>query len=422
MKRIWLALVVEYLILILLKPLITDFDAAALIAVLIHVVFSMIVLMTYKDKFVFLGAYFARLAFLFWDLYFSHIFVLPNSGADTGMFYRQSVYFSENLSRIMNESGGIYSKLAGFLQYFIGPQRMFIQYINILFGLSIVFLVYKMLLILEVKENIIKVTTLIAAFFPNSLVMSAIFLREIIPTFFVAASLYFFVKWFKGIGSQANIILTLLMLGLGSMFHSGVIGVAVGYVFMFLFYKKETKKFAFSANTILSFFLILLVAWPTMTFIGDKILYKFQAVDKIEDIFATANTRLGGSAYLTSLTITNPIQFVLYTPIKIFYFFTAPLPWSWRGPMDLFTFFTDTTLYLGSLFLYFKNKSRNNVHSKLALGLVVMIIGAGIIFGTGVGNAGTAVRHRQKLVSLFLILLSLGFDEKNYRSIDGKTT
>jgi len=36
-----------------------------------------------------------------------------------------------------------------------------------------------------------------------------------------------------------------------------------------------------------------------------------------------------------------------------------------------------------------------------------MIASAALIFGIGVGNAGTAMRHRQKLIPLFLVTLAV---------------
>ena len=39
--------------------------------------------------------------------------------------------------------------------------------------------------------------------------------------------------------------------------------------------------------------------------------------------------------------------------------------------------------------------------------LIISILATSYIFGIGVSNAGTAIRHRQKIISLFIILLSI---------------
>ena len=41
-----------------------------------------------------------------------------------------------------------------------------------------------------------------------------------------------------------------------------------------------------------------------------------------------------------------------------------------------------------------------------------MILGATSIFGIGVSNAGTAIRHRQKLFPIFIILIAIALDFK----------
>lgn len=413
MKLIWFGLLFETLMLALIKQFIVDFEFVAIMAVSIHVLFTTIILMSYKDKIkmIFLGAYFSRVAFLVWDLYFRHIYVLPNSGADSEGFYRTALYYSNDLLILISKNIGLYPKLNGFLFHFIGPQRMFAQYINVLLGLSIIFIIYKILTVLEVSEKARTTIILIAAFFPNSMVMSAIFLREITPTFFVSVSLYYFMRWFKT-PRYKSMILSFLMLGIASMFHSGVIGIIIGYIYVFLFYKRDRQSFKFTARTVVSFIVIGIIAFGGFTLFGDKILYKFGKVEEIEDIFSTANSRLGGSAYLKGMTINNPIQLVLFGPIKSLFFLTAPLPINWRGFMDIFTFFTDSMLYLITIIYYLKNRKQFGDRHSIVLGIVVMIIGASIIFGIGVSNAGTAVRHRQKLIPLFLVLLGVMTDGK----------
>ena len=48
----------------------------------------------------------------------------------------------------------------------------------------------------------------------------------------------------------------------------------------------------------------------------------------------------------------------------------------------------------------------------LCIALFLALIGALIVFGVGVSNAGTAMRHRQKLIPVFLILLATTMDTK----------
>ena len=54
----------------------------------------------------------------------------------------------------------------------------------------------------------------------------------------------------------------------------------------------------------------------------------------------------------------------------------------------------------------------------LAITLLWMIIGSSLIFGIGVSNAGTAIRHRQKLIPLFLIVLAITKNKRHLKYIN----
>lgn len=413
LKLIWGSLLFELIVLALLKPFINDFNFVGLVAVLIHISFSVIVLISYqnKNRFIILWGYIARNILMFWDLYAREIFILPNSGADTELYYSASVRISNDLSNLGNTSGGIFSDLMGILFRIIGDQRIIGQYINVLFGLSIIFIIYRILQVFECDSDIVTCILFITSFFPTSLIMSSIFLREIIPTFLVATSLLHFSKWVKK-SKNLDAILSLILIGLASMFHSGVIGITLGYFFGFLFYSRSRNKLQFSFKTVISFFLLISVIIFGITFFKDALFGKFQNIDDIADIYNTANFRRGGSAYLTSITITNPFELIIYGPLKAFYFLTSPLPFDWRGGADIFTFLSDSILYLFTLIYFLKNRKGLGSRKTESIIIMCMLIGSSVIFGIGVGNAGTAVRHRQKLVPIFYVLIALIMDGK----------
>lgn len=408
MKLIWVGYIIEILILSLIKPYVTNFEGVAIIAVLVHVIFSMVILYLSdrKIRYIIILGYLLRVFILFWDLYARNFFSLPNSGADTEMFYRTSLLISDNLAMIGSTRGGMYSNILGVLFSLIGPQRAFGQYLNVLLGISTVFVIYKTLENLEINSKVIQIVILIASFFPNSILFSGIFLREIFPTFFVSVSLYFFIKWFKGTRTR-NILLAFLFLGLASTFHSGVIGISLGYIFAYLFYKKESNNFKFSANTILAFILIFGIFVLSFTVLNDFLFGKFTDVENIDDIFRTATpSGAGGSAYLKGLEINNLGQFILFIPIKSLYFLFSPFPWDWRGVFDIFTFLFDSMLYMITIYNVVKHIKLLRKRP-LTISLVLMLLGAVLIFATGVSNTGTAMRHRQKLLPVFLMLLGI---------------
>lgn len=156
----------------MIKPYVTNFEGVAIIAVLVHVIFSMLILYLSdgKIKHVIILGYLARVFVLIWDLYARNIYSLPNSSADTEMFYRMSLLISDNLAMIRTTRGGMYSDVLGIIFSLIGHQRMFGQYLNVLLGISTVFMIYKILEILDINTRIKQIVVIIATFFPNSII------------------------------------------------------------------------------------------------------------------------------------------------------------------------------------------------------------------------------------------------------------
>lgn len=409
-----MSLALEIVLLTMIKPWVSDFEAVAIIAVFAHALVVMAILGGWKNRLntIVLLGFVARLLFLAWDAYARDIYIFPNSGSDTKLYWANAFLVAQDLS-YLGESlrGGMFSKIMGVVFNMIGPQGLFGQYINLLFGLSVVVIIYNSLSLLKIKSSTTKTIVILAAFFPNSLVMSVVFLREITPTFFVAWSLLYFLRWYR-LGHTRNMVLSLLMLAFASIFHSGVIGIFVGYAFMFLFYKRERNTFSFSGHTILSFIILASIVYLATVQYSELLFGKFTGVEDVDDVLETTNRRLGGSAYLTGLEINNPIQLVLYGPIRAFYFLTSPLPWNWRSGMDIFTFLSDSMLYLFTMYYFIRNRKLFGERGPLITGLVLALIGVGLVFGIGVANTGTAIRHRQKFIPLFLILLGLMMDAK----------
>src|SRR5690606_9830070 len=146
----------------------------------------------------------------------------------------------------------------------------------------------------------------------------------------VALSLYYFIKWLK-FGRSANMALAIIMLGIASAFHSGVVGLFLGYAFAFLFYKRKANLLKFNSRTVFVFAFLIMVSFLASVQFNEIFLAKFEDVESINDVYKAANSRFGDSAYLTGLTINNPIQLILYTPIKMLFFLASPVPIDWRG-------------------------------------------------------------------------------------------
>lgn len=421
MKKIWIIFFLQIIVLSLFKPFINDFEYSSLFFVFIHSILTIFILLQYKTrlKYFFIVGFLLRVFTMLWDLYLNNIFNLPNSGTDSEMYYYYAVQISnyESFSAFFTP-GGLYSFINGILFIFIGTQRIIGQYLNVIFGLNVIILVYKIFTLVDFDEREKLLPLSILSFFPNSLIMSGIFLRESILTFLATLSLYYFTLWFLT-NENKYMFLSIFFVGLASAFHSGMISLFLGYSFSFLFYSSKYKKFVFSKRTIFTFFLLVFILIFSYFRFQDIFFGKFSKLDEIGDYFATVNSRLGGSAYLKFLKIDSPLLLPIFGPIKFIYFFVAPLPIDWRNVFDVITFFFDALLYIyviikifNFIFSKIEKNHFNLFYKNYILSLVFVIVFVSLIFGSGVGNTGTALRHRQKFVSEFIILLGL-FNLKN---------
>lgn len=412
MRKIWILFFTLIILTSLFKPLIGDFEFASLFFVFIDFSLSLLILLQFKTKFkyIFILGFILRVFLMFWDIYFKNIFNLPNSGTDSEVYYYYAIQISnyESFTDFFTR-GGIYSFINGVLFYLIGPQRIVGQYLNVLFGLNLIILINKIFDLLNINEKNKFYSILIISLFPNSLIISGIFLRESILSFLTTLSLYFFTLWFKN-NKNRFLFYTVITILLASLFHSGMLSLLLGFLFPFLFYSSERKRFYFAEKTLITFFFFLVIFFIIYFRFSDLLMMKFNRIEEIGDYYNTINLRLGGSAYLRNLRIDSPLLLFLFGPIKFIYFYISPLPFDWRNILDAITFFLDSLLYLIVIIkiFYFFIKEKNFYSQKeYIISLILVIIMTAIIFGSGVGNTGSALRHRYKFISIFIILFGL---------------
>jgi hypothetical protein len=404
----WAVFFVQLVLLSLFKPLISDLEVVVVLVIGLTSVFVMLRILrcTRYIQFSLVSGYLLRLFALFFDVYCRHIYVLPHSGGDSEGFFNSAVRIAAQPGLLLGPIyGGFYSKMVGLLFLFAGSDRLLGQFVNVLLGMSTVFAIQRTLSLLQVDPKVQRRTIILAALFPHSLIFSGIFLRESVIVFLVAASTYFLVRWtvrHKFLDAVAASCLLLM----ASAFHAGVIGLSLGYVFLFMFYRPRIKAFRFTLSTVMVFGVMVFVALYIYTSFGHVFLAKFQTVEDVTDIYRVASSDRGGSAYLTNLRINNFWKLLAFAPLKMLYFLVVPLPHHWRGLNDVMAFVLDGFIY-GYFLIYFLRNRRRIADTPIALGLVVALLAAVFIFGVGINNAGTALRHRHKILTVFLVSFAL---------------
>jgi len=412
MLLVWIGLIVEVIFFNVLKSFIHDTEVAAICLISINILILLIAIGKYKRglREIFFSAYSLRVAAMFWDVYGRNIYSLPHSGNDSEGFLYAATLVANDLSLIKGDIyGDIYTKILGILFYLTSTERLIGQYLNVLLGISTIAIIYRILSLLEINEKTMMLSIILISFFPHGIIFSAILLRENFITMFVAASLYYFIKWCKQ-GRFIFSILSFLSLAAASWFHSGVIGLAVGYAFIYMFYDRKTDKLSFELKTVLVFIAIILSGVFVFTQLSDVFLGKFDNIDSLNDVVSATDGRAGGSSYLTGFKANSSWQLIYVAPVMMFYFLVSPLPMNWRGINDIISFFADSIIYFILLVYSIRNGRKYISKSPILIGILIMILVVVFIFGIGVQNAGTALRHRHKIFNIIVVFFALIHD------------
>lgn len=140
----------------------------------------------------------------------------------------------------------------------------------------------------------------------------------------------------------------------------------------------------------------------------------FQTDRTISEFINYASEGDGGAGY-TIKTITSGneiIDLVINTPIRIIYYLFSPMPWNWRGIKDIIAFFFSSLYYFFGIILAVRSIKKYNFPNKnLVVALLLVMFFSYIIFSWGVKNAGTAMRHRDKFVTIYVLLTVISIYE-----------
>lgn len=380
----------------------------ALPIIIVHGLFFFGYLMTRKNGSVgkILGvALLLRIGLMFCD--FFHLFPILNSGADTEYFNYIAMVMYKGGPNLTNSN---YPEFLAPIYKITFGSRLLAQYINVIFGVGMILMVYKSLILLQAKRKAIVIAVSILSFLPNAIIFSGILLREAWVDFFVAVSVFYFIKWFIN-GHPQWIVGCLVALLAASYMHAGVLGLAIGYIFAFICYNPRTGHVTFSTTSVISMIAVTAI-WLLVADSFEMFTAKFNSFDfdSNEDFLKKVNSQGGGNAdYLTWIDADSTVQGLLFSPLKMFYFLFSPLPTEWNRIIDIIGFAIDGAIYMAMCWAIWKYRS--GMHLYLKRFLVLAMLCSAFIFGYGTYNAGTAFRHRAKLLSVIAIPFAISISE-----------
>lgn len=417
MFLLWFIFLLEGIIISIFKSYIADnCFGLEIFIITVHFIFTSFVIMRQNigknARLLSLAGILIRIAMIGWDIYCRDIYVLPNSGLDSEMYYYGAV--NGYLYGQYGRSGG-YGRFLAFWFRLFGVQRYCVQYTNVILICSTMLLVIRIMEELEINAYTKDLIVSLLMVLPNTILTNSILLRETLICFLVSFSLYSFIKWNRQ-GYVIYLVSSFGMALLASTIHSGAIAILFGEIIVMILYNRAAYSVQLNTRGVTVAVLSLALFVILYRYYGSIFLGKFQRVDSIESIMNTANLyNHGGAAYDAGFQINNSyLNLIINTPIRMLYFLISPMPWDWRGIMDIITFCFSSTVFVYSLWCaILEMKSASDEMSKSFV-IVFLIFGlcAALIFAWGVSNAGTAVRHREKFIVVFLLLIAVCNDCK----------
>ena len=339
-----------------------------------------------------------RMAGLYYD---RTITWLPFNTTDAQMFHRHAVETANALpDTLLEHYTGFYSQVLGVIYYIFGPYQFFGHFLNISFVMLAATKLMDVADLMRLTPAYKKMMISIWMFAPIPFLMSYALLREGSIYYFVVLSIYHFLRWTKHF-KWFDIIIAILSVGIGAKYHEGILVIGVVYLYTFLFYDRQNHKIKMNWVNVVCLITTFILF---LAFIGSEAGQEY--------INKTNAETGGGSAYLTSLKVETPIDFLLTGPIKAFYLVYSPMPWLIRGGMDIITFLFDSSLWIYTTYLFIKDHKK--IPSRYKLLMLCGLLGS-FVYGMGTLNTGTAIRHRNKFISFVLILM---IAIKNQRSLE----
>lgn len=405
----WVLFIIQLLILSLFNGIFITEIAVMYVIIVNSIIFCVEIYRNKEIRLVFIVGFVFRVAIMLFDLYARDIFVLPNSGGDSEGYYLSALQISENIDMIHSDIyGGVYSKLIGLIFYFVGPSRFLGQYLNVLLNMSSLYYLYKIFNVLKLDIKYLAIFSL----FPQMMILSSLFLRESLIIFFLTISFYSYIKVLEKNNTYWLLLMLICGILAGSM-HSGVLFILVGYIYSL--FDMRIKKSGIDVSIILSLIMLIILTMFVYSRYGDNLLKKISFEDN-EELYNIFNRRRGNSSYLLGYEVTSVKTFILYMPLRVLFFLISPLPHMWRGVSDVITFILDSSIYIFLIIKVIISKYQEFEYRYIIKGIIFSLILVSIIFGMGVFNTGTAIRHRAKFLYLVVTLLAL-LDKANKNNI-----
>lgn len=350
----------------------------------------------------------ARVAFCYLDVYTD--FHLPIGGGDDGITFMKTAveYYHGNFERQYTN----YPYILYVIFQVTGINQYAAQYANILcWGIGAI-LLQKSCRKLEIRGWYRNSALGVMAWLPANIWISSVLYRDTFVMLFLFLSFYWLLCWMN---DEKNFWLvgSVLSVLFATWLHGGSIIALCPIVMTVMFYRKQEKRFCITKKNVIQTLglcgaMIGLLLIPQ---VRQVVLAKIPSMEG--GLINGLNRWLAakydysegaGSNYMEGRYVTGYFDLLVFTIQKIYYHMFSPVPHMWRGVTDAAAFFgSSAIIYLLTSIIWIASYFYKKVDAYRFVLFVENFVTIGI-YAWGNVNGGTAVRHREKILGMMLLL------------------
>jgi hypothetical protein len=344
-----------------------------------------------------------------------YVVTLPDAGIDaTGFEHLAWLWGKDGLTEATShffEYGlpYFYTNLGSLVYAIVGRSPLILSSISVLAGVYCVVLVWKLSIEVWGAQRAAKKSAWLVAIYPILILYSSVTMREVFITLLFLYGMLNVVLWSKT-RKIIHAFIALMAFSLQVLLHPGLAVAGVLFIgLMLLYYNKRffASLIINSSINVPSFlvmmFCLLLGLYISIysTSLVDAIGYKsWLRMDTLVERASIMYT--GEAAYPSWLIADTPMQFFLLLVPKLFYYLFSPFLWD-ISKFSHFLGMLDGVVFI-MLFLLIYSHRKYITSNPQAFTLLVFVIFVSLVFTIAVGNFGTGLRHRSKILPIVIII------------------
>ena len=344
-----------------------------------------------------------------------YVVTLPDAGIDaTGFEHNAWLWGKGSLTEATShffEYGlpWFYSNLGSLVYVIVGRSPLILSSISVIAGVYCVVLVWKLSIEVWGAHSVAKKSAWLVAVYPILILYSSITMREVFITLLLLYGMLNVVLWSKT-RKIINAFIALMAFSLHILLHPGMAVAGVLFIGLLLLYYNKRFFASLIINSsinvpsflVIMFFLLLgLYISIYSASLVDAIGYgSWLRMDTLVDRASIMYT--GEAAYPSWLIADTPMQFLLLLVPKLFYYLFSPFLWDISKFSHLLGMLDGVVFIM--LFLSIYSHRKYITSNPQAFILLVFVIFLSLVFTIAVGNFGTGLRHRSKILPIVIII------------------